>query len=191
MRPVAATGWREQVLELARRTHLLPAGLAFAVGFACLSLTPSLLPRPPLFQGVVSGAAAASGYGFGVFVAWCWRGLRDRERQPWPRWAVLALVIGSAVALLVSLVLGVRWQDEAHRLADTEPTPVSYVLLTPLVALVVAALLLVHNGEKTPGAWIAFFAIEAVVIAVLWIISRRKTDGEWHWRWGGSQNSER
>jgi uncharacterized membrane protein len=139
---VAATGWREQVLELARRTHLLPAGLAFAVGFACLSLTPSLLPRPPLFQGVVSGAAAASGYGFGVFVAWCWRGLRDRERQPWPRWAVLVLVIGSAVALLVSLVLGVRWQDEAHRLADTEPTPVAYVLLTPLVALVVAALFL-------------------------------------------------
>jgi uncharacterized membrane protein len=130
------------VLELARRTHLLPAGLAFAVGFACLSLTPSLLPRPPLFQGVVSGAAAASGYGFGVFVAWCWRGLRDRERQPWPRWAVLVLVIGSAVALLVSLVLGVRWQDEAHRLADTEPTPVAYVLLTPLVALVVAALFL-------------------------------------------------
>ena len=48
-----------------------------------------------------------------------------------------------------------------------------------------------HNGEKTTAAWIAFFVIEAVVIAALWIVSRRKTDGDWHWRWGGSQSSER
>ena len=45
--------------------------------------------------------------------------------------------------------------------------------------------------ENHRAAWIAFFAIEAVVIAILWIVSRRKTDGEWRWRWGGSQSSER
>ena len=53
-----------------------------------------------------------------------------------------------------------------------------------VAVIVVAALLLLHNGEKSAGAWIAFFAIEVVVIAVLWIVSRRKTDGEWRWRWG-------
>ena len=60
-----------------------------------------------------------------------------------------------------------------------------------VLVIVVAALLLLHNGEKTTVAWIAFFAIEAVVIAVLWIVSRSKTDGDWRWRWGGSQSSER
>ncbi len=59
-----------------------------------------------------------------------------------------------------------------------------------VIVIVAAALLLLHNGEKTTGALIAFFAIEAVVIAILWIISRHKTDGDWRWRWGGSQSSE-
>ncbi|WP_374458029.1 alpha/beta hydrolase [Nocardioides sp.] len=132
-----------------RRTRLLPAGLAFAVVFVCLSLTPSLLPRPPLFQGVVSGVAAASGYGFGVFVAWCWRGLRDRPREPWPEAARWALLAGGLLACTTSLVLGVRWQGQAHRLAGTEPTPVSFLLLSPLVALVVAGLLLgVARGSR-------------------------------------------
>jgi len=60
-----------------------------------------------------------------------------------------------------------------------------------VAVIIVAALLLLHNGEKSPGSWIAFFAIEVAVLAVLWIVSRRKTDGEWRWRWGGLENSER
>jgi hypothetical protein len=30
----------------------------------------------------------------------------------------------------------------------------------------------------------AFFVVEAVILTVLWLIVRRKTDGEWRWRWG-------
>ena len=135
-------GWLERAVELARRSRLLPAGLAFAIGFACLSLTPSLLPRSPLAQGVVSGAAAASGYGVGVFLAWCWRGLRDRPREPWPDLARSVLLVGGVAALLTSLAAGVRWQAEAHDLAGTEATPVAFVLLVPPVTLVVAALFL-------------------------------------------------
>ncbi len=121
---------------------LRPAGVAFAVVFVCCSLTPSLLPRPPLFQGIVSGVSAAAGYGLGVLLAWCWRGLRGRPRRRWPSWARWLLVVGGTVAGLVSLILGTRWQQEAHRLADTESTPVAFVLLSPPIALVVAALLL-------------------------------------------------
>ena len=32
-------GWLERAVALVRRSRLLPAGLAFAIGFACLSLT--------------------------------------------------------------------------------------------------------------------------------------------------------
>ena len=103
-------GWLERAVGLVRRSRLLPAGLAFAIGFVCLSLTPSLLPRSPLAQGVVSGAAAASGYGVGVFLAWCWRGLRDRPREPWPDRARSVLLVGGVAALLTSLAAGVRWQ---------------------------------------------------------------------------------
>ena len=134
--------WLARLAGRIRRTDVLPAGLAVAIGFACLSLTPSLLPRSPLAQGVVTGAAAASGYGVGIFVAWCWRGLLDRPREPWPDPARTALLVGGVAALAMSLALGARWQGEAHELAGTEATPVAYVLLVPPLALLVAALLL-------------------------------------------------
>lgn len=134
--------WIARVPPALRRVRLLPAGIAAAVVLGCLSMTPSLLPRSGLFQGIVTGVALALGYGIGVLVAWGWRGLRDREREPWPGWARWVLAVGGLVALVVSLVLGVRWQDTAHRLAGTDPEPVSYLLLTPVVALLVAALLI-------------------------------------------------
>ena len=42
-------------------------GVAFGALFFCLSLTPSLLPRDWLFQGLIGGLNAAIGYGIGVF----------------------------------------------------------------------------------------------------------------------------
>ncbi len=45
--------------------------------FVWLSLTPSLLPRGPLFQGVVSGCSGAIGYGLGVFTVWLVRYMRS------------------------------------------------------------------------------------------------------------------
>ena len=50
--------------------------------FLWLSLTPSLLPRGPLFQGLVSGAAGAIGYGIGVFAVWLVRYMRSKDTSP-------------------------------------------------------------------------------------------------------------
>ena len=49
--------------------HLDFVGVAFGALFFCLSLTPSLLPRDWLFQGLIGGLNAAIGYGIGVFLA--------------------------------------------------------------------------------------------------------------------------
>jgi hypothetical protein len=49
-----------------------------------------------------------------------------------------------------------------------------------VLAIALAALLIPPNA----WGWTAFFAVEALVIAVLWVVSRRKTDGAWRWRWG-------
>lgn len=45
-------------------------GLAGALVFVCLSLSPSLLPRTGVIQGLVCGITAAIGYGVGVVAAW-------------------------------------------------------------------------------------------------------------------------
>jgi hypothetical protein len=67
-------------------------------------------------------------------------------------------------------------------------TPVTWqgwVLVGAAVAVIAAAAILVApHGRQSPWGWFEFFGIEALVLAVLWVITRRKTDGEWRWRWG-------
>src|SRR3954464_275128 len=46
------------------------SGTVGALLFGCSSLTPSLLPRGWLLQGIIAGLTAAIGYGVGTAVAW-------------------------------------------------------------------------------------------------------------------------
>ncbi len=116
--------------------YTLP-GAYTAVVFACLSFTPSLLPRGPLVQGLIVGINAAFGYGVGVVGAWVWREFADRPaRQPRPRaWRIFVIV--AAVALVASLILGIRWQAQIRELMDVDgPNPLTLVLL-PIVAVLI------------------------------------------------------
>lgn len=60
-------------------------GTAVGLTFIWLSMTPSLLPRGPLFQGIVSGAAGACGYGLGVLGVFLVRYMRSKDTSPRPR----------------------------------------------------------------------------------------------------------
>jgi uncharacterized membrane protein len=116
--------------------YTLP-GAYTAVVFGCLSFTPSLLPRGPLVQGLIVGINAAFGYGVGVVGAWVWREFADRAaRQPRPgAWRIFGIV--AAVALVASLILGIRWQWQIRELMDVErPNPFTLVLL-PIVAVLI------------------------------------------------------
>jgi hypothetical protein len=66
-------------------------------------------------------------------------------------------------------------------------TPVTWqgwaITLAALVVVVVATIRLSALSAVDPQFW-AIVVIDAVVITALWIVSRRKTDGEWRWRWG-------
>ena len=48
-------------------------GLVVGALFACLSMTPSLLPRGPVHQGLLTGISAAFGYGVGTGASALWR----------------------------------------------------------------------------------------------------------------------
>jgi uncharacterized membrane protein len=58
-------GWARVVRRQVRLSGLLGATLMFA-----LAMTPSLLPRGPVYMGAIAGVAAATGYGMGTFLAW-------------------------------------------------------------------------------------------------------------------------
>jgi uncharacterized membrane protein len=151
------------VASLLRRprlpTYTLP-GAWGAVLLGSLSFTPSLLPRPALFQGAVAGIDAALGYGIGVLLAWVWREYADRGprrpgRRTWQAWAGT-----SAVLLLVSLVLGRRWHVEGSALVAQEPESVWTGVWIPVVAVVVfvglvAAARLARRAYRGVARWLA------------------------------------
>jgi len=69
-------------------------------------------------------------------------------------------------------------------------TPVTWQgwAITIVSALVIVAAALGARTTAVESLWAltaALLAIEAIAIATLFIVSRRKTDGEWRWRWGG------
>ena len=77
------------------------SGTAGAVVMASSAFTPSLLPRGWALQGLVAGVAAATGYGFGVLVAWFVRAVTDWQPTPRVRrraWQVLGVVGGACWA---------------------------------------------------------------------------------------------
>ncbi len=73
-------------------------GLLFATFFFAASVTPSLVPRHYLAQGLLSGFALAVGYGVGTFLVWLWQFLElpkptERADRISRRLATLAAVV--------------------------------------------------------------------------------------------------
>ena len=92
-------------------------GTAVGMVFLWLSLTPSLLPRGPLFQGLVSGVAGAIGYGLGVFGVWLVRFMQSKRSSPKaPRWAWMTLVVLAALGVVFGIVYFRYWQDHVRDL---------------------------------------------------------------------------
>jgi uncharacterized membrane protein len=97
--------------------HYTFFGTAVGLMFVWLSLTPSLLPRGPHFQGLVSGAAGAIGYGLGVFGVWLVRYLRSKDTSPpAPRRAWVVLVVIGLIGQTLAVVWFHVWQDDVRDL---------------------------------------------------------------------------
>ncbi|MDT5389578.1 MAG: hypothetical protein QOE04_3219 [Mycobacterium sp.] len=97
--------------------HYTFFGTAVGLVFIWLSMTPSLLPRGPLFQGIISGAAGGIGYAIGVFAVWLVRYMRSKETSPpAPRWAWLGLIVVGLLGQTGAIVYFHVWQDDVRDL---------------------------------------------------------------------------
>lgn len=121
-------------------------GVALGALFFCLSLTPSLLPRDWLFQGLIGGINAAIGYGIGVFVERMLRRFVLRNRGWWPPppkvlYTLKAVtVVVSAGACVLMVIPAAAWQRQVSTLMGMEgPTTTGYLRLI-LIAIAVAGL---------------------------------------------------
>jgi uncharacterized membrane protein len=123
--------------------HLCFGGLAGALVFFCLSLTPSLLPRGIVLQGLISGITATIGYGVGSGLSSGIRKLRWAEPAARTKRIAWWLLLGATVVLApVFLVLGREWQDDVRKLMTMDPPSAWEWGLILVVAVVIALVLL-------------------------------------------------
>ncbi|MGW5340218.1 alpha/beta hydrolase [Rhodococcus pyridinivorans] len=139
--------------------------------FACLSFTPSLLPRGGILQGMICGITAAIGYGLGVLLAFVWRAFADRPpRSPKAAsWWIFGVC--GAVLFAVFFGLGQYWQHEIRTLMRVSEYNLALAVLSPLVAVVMFAVLLAigrgiralyHWAARTLDRWIGQRAANVV-----------------------------
>lgn len=119
------------------------AGVVLGTLFFAASLTPTLIPRTYLTQGILAGACFALGYGCGVAARWLWRYMEIPELQP--RLRSIANVIVSGLCLAIAIVFLWRsagWQNSIRTLMDMPPVDSSHPLKTCAIALITFVVLL-------------------------------------------------
>lgn len=144
------------------RLRLDFTGIAFAALFFCWSLTPSLLPRDWLFQGLIGGINAAIGYAVGVIASRIVHHFYlDRRRwwplpEPWCTGLRVFTIVASVSVSVVMLVYSAGWQRQIAQLMDAEGTTTSGYIRTGGLSLIVAAtIVLVWRGLRDIVRWIA------------------------------------
>ncbi|WP_052862886.1 alpha/beta hydrolase [Streptomyces niger] len=113
-----------------------------ALLFACLSFTPSLLPRGGILQGLICGINAALGYGAGVLAAWLWRAFADREPRPARRKSWTVFLLGAVFLFGLFFGFGQYWQHQIRQLMGVTHYNVPLAVVSPLIAALVFCLLL-------------------------------------------------
>src|SRR5690606_34460013 len=102
--------------------HVDYGGVVVGLLFGALSLTPSLLPRPIIVQGIIAGMSFAFGYAFGALLWFIgkrvvmWRPPELVRRYAW--WYVLAAWVVGAIALAAATV---EWQNDVREHVGAEP----------------------------------------------------------------------
>lgn len=163
-------------------------GIAFGALFFCVSLTPSLLPRGWLFQGLIGGLNGAIGYGIGVFLAtllgrFVFRGGRRRPPSQRTLYALKATIVVTAIgASVLMLIPAAAWQRQVSaEMGLTGPSTLAYLRVLAVATLTgavcVAVSRVVLDTIKTLARWLirrwrlsdemALLIGTAVVVALL------------------------
>ena len=118
-------------------------GVLVGTVFFAISLSPSLLPRPFVVQGVLSGASFAVGYGLGVAGLALWHFLRLPVARPQHRRALT--LIGGALCTLVAIAFlwqASTWQNSIRAVMGMEEDwGLRPAIIGPVAILVFAVLL--------------------------------------------------
>lgn len=117
---------------------LSTVGLLLGTLFFAFSLTPSLVPRDFVVQGVISGLSFVAGYSLGFAAHWVW----DYLGLPNPTAWLDRIIKGIATAVCLLLVTGFlwqasEWQNRLRALMEMPPQDGLRVISIGLIALLI------------------------------------------------------
>ena len=161
-------------------------GLVGAVAGLWAAMTPSLLPRPTVFKGIIAGLGAALGYAIGVSVAKLIRKTGVPEFGPTVKhvsWGALA--VAAPLLAIWALIQGVYWQNDVRSLVQVSPEPVSAAALFGLIGIATFLLVIItaraiRRASRFMGrlfdrflpTWLARLAgTAAVALLIFWLFS--------------------
>jgi uncharacterized membrane protein len=147
-------------------------GVVVGAFFFALSLLPSLLPRAPYVQGVVSGVTLMIGYGLGAGGQAIW----DYLEIPKLRGRARTIVLGVLVALIAWMTVQgvwkqVGWQNDIRQLFGMEsvgPTTWPVILLTTVA--VAALILIVSRSLRVLFANVAHWLGRHLPRRLAWVL---------------------
>lgn len=122
-------------------------GVIFGGVFYCASLTPSLIPRTSIVQGIESGFALAVGYGIGVLIAWTWWILElPVPSEKWSRVGKRFLITALVLLVLLTSWRATVWENSIRNLMEMPPVKGVYAPYLGAISII-CALMLVALGR--------------------------------------------
>jgi len=132
-----------KLLLLIEGLKLQPVPILFAALCFCASLTPSLMPRDPVVQGILGGTVGFIGYVIALFTLWLWRfmelplfGKNIRDIFHWP------LFLAATAVAIFALAMAADWQNATRAAVGIDPVDSA----APLVIAPVAAAMFLALG---------------------------------------------
>jgi len=135
--PKATVKVKARIIKHAQRFNFL--GLLVALVFFCFSVLPSLLPRPWLYQSLISGISIAIGYGIGTLLSTAVRWTFQYEPPSVVKkrgWQIFGIV--GPMVFVTYFYLGSVWQNEVHKLVGASPPEGRHFLRTFFFTLTVS-----------------------------------------------------
>jgi uncharacterized membrane protein len=161
-------------------------GLSLGTLLLAFSLTPSLVPRTPLVQGLLAGVSMSAGY----LLAWIARQLWSYLELPVPdgRWHHRALVVVSSVCVAIAALFFWRasdWQNSVRQIMGLAPVESVRPLTVGLITLVVFLLLVTigrafRRTARLLSRWlkpwvprrVAYAVGTAVAVVLFWSLTK-------------------
>jgi len=160
-------------------------GLLLASALFCFSMLPSILPRPWLMQGLISGISLAVGYGLGVLTSKALRWFFQKEFTKKTKTSAWKIVYVLPLIMLVFVILGHNWQNEVRELVGQSPSTSLNILQILITALLVFSAIigvsrairkLSRRISRFLSQWIprrigVLLGVSMTMLLVVWIVN--------------------